>query len=98
MERGGFDGLRVEELRPDRVQNRVAHLMTADVGALAGEEGAAADGGVEEVEAAGKPFDPNLHEAVSQKETAEVPEGQVVQQLRKGYILRDRLLRRLLRL
>jgi molecular chaperone GrpE len=49
--------------------------------------------GVEEVDAMGKPFDPNLHEAVSQKETTEAPEGQVVQQLRKGYKLRERLLR-----
>jgi len=45
------------------------------------------------VDATGKHFDPNLHEAVSQKETADVPEGQVVQQLRKGYKLRERLLR-----
>ena len=52
-----------------------------------------AESGVEEVDAAGKPFDPNLHEAVSQKETTEVPEGQVVQQLRKGYKLKERLLR-----
>jgi molecular chaperone GrpE len=49
--------------------------------------------GVEEVDAIGKRFDPNLHEAVSQRETADVPEGQVVEQLRKGYKLRDRLLR-----
>ena len=54
---------------------------------------ALAESGLEEVDAAGKVFDPNLHEAVSQKETAEVPEGQVVQQLRKGYKLRERLLR-----
>jgi molecular chaperone GrpE len=54
---------------------------------------ALADAGLEEVDATGKHFDPNLHEAVSQKETAEVPEGQVVQQLRKGYKLRERLLR-----
>jgi molecular chaperone GrpE len=49
--------------------------------------------GVEEVEATGKPFDPNVHEAVSQQESEEVPEGHVLQQLRKGYKLRDRLLR-----
>jgi molecular chaperone GrpE len=49
--------------------------------------------GLEEVDATGKPFDPNLHEAVSQKETTEAPEGQVVQQLRKGYKFRERLLR-----
>jgi molecular chaperone GrpE len=49
--------------------------------------------GVEEVDATGKPFDPNVHEAVSQQESAEVAEGHVLQQLRKGYKLRDRLLR-----
>ena len=43
--------------------------------------------------ALGKPFDPNFHEALSQQETPEVPEGQVIQQVRKGYKLRDRLLR-----
>jgi molecular chaperone GrpE len=51
------------------------------------------EAGLEELDAADKLFDPNLHEAVSQRETAEVPEGQVVQQLRKGYKFRDRLLR-----
>jgi molecular chaperone GrpE len=51
------------------------------------------EAGLEEINAEGKLFDPNLHEAVSQQETAEVPEGQVVQQLRKGYKFRDRLLR-----
>jgi molecular chaperone GrpE len=54
---------------------------------------AMASAGLEEIEASGKPFDPNLHEAISQQETAEVPEGSVVQQVRKGYKLRDRLLR-----
>lgn len=54
---------------------------------------ALADAGLEEINAAGKPFDPNCHEAVSQQESAEVPEGHVLQQLRKGYKLRDRLLR-----
>jgi len=54
---------------------------------------ALAEAGLEEIDATGKPFDPNQHEAISQKETAEVSEGQVVQQLRKGYKLRDRLLR-----
>jgi molecular chaperone GrpE len=52
-----------------------------------------ADAGLEEVDATGKSFDPNLHEAVSQQESAAVAEGQVLQQLRKGYKLRERLLR-----
>jgi molecular chaperone GrpE len=52
-----------------------------------------AEAGLEEVDATGKLFDPNLHEAVAQQETADVPEGQVIQQLRKGYKLKERLLR-----
>ena len=56
-------------------------------------KGALTEAGLEEVDAAGKPFDPNLHEAISQQETSAVPEGQVVQQVRKGYKLRERLLR-----
>jgi molecular chaperone GrpE len=52
-----------------------------------------ADAGLEEVDASGQVFDPNLHEAVSQQESAEIPEGHVLQQLRRGYKLRDRLLR-----
>ena len=51
------------------------------------------EAGLEEVDANGKPFDPTLHEAVMQKETADIPEGQVIQQIRKGYKLRNRLLR-----
>lgn len=56
-------------------------------------KGALAESGLEEVDATGKPFDPTFHEAVSQQETADLPEGQVAQQLRKGYKFRDRLLR-----
>ncbi|HTL73750.1 MAG TPA: nucleotide exchange factor GrpE [bacterium] len=49
--------------------------------------------GLEEIDAAGKPFDPNFHEAVSEQESADTPEGHVLQQLRKGYKLKERLLR-----
>jgi molecular chaperone GrpE len=56
-------------------------------------KGILAETGLEEIDASGKPFDPALHEAVSQMETTDAPEGQVVQQIRKGYKLRDRLLR-----
>jgi molecular chaperone GrpE len=54
---------------------------------------AMSEAGLEEIDATGKPFDPNIHEAISQQETDEVPEGQVVQQVRRGYKLRERLLR-----
>ena len=53
----------------------------------------AQESGLEEVDATGLPFDPNLHEAVSHQDSKEVPDGHVLQQLRKGYKLRDRLLR-----
>lgn len=54
---------------------------------------ALAEAGLEEIDAAGKPFDPNFHEAISQQESADAPEGTVLQQLRKGYKFKDRLLR-----
>lgn len=71
-----------------------AQSMQAGVRMIAGQLRAAlAEAGLEEIDATGRAFDPNFHEAVSQRETADAPEGQVVQQLRKGYKLRDRLLR-----
>ena len=51
------------------------------------------EAGLEEIDAIGKKFDPNFHETVAQKETAEFPEDHVVQQIRKGYKFRDRLVR-----
>jgi molecular chaperone GrpE len=45
------------------------------------------------VDAVGKPFDPNLHEAISQVESAEHASGSVVQALQKGYTIGSRLLR-----
>jgi len=52
-----------------------------------------ADAGLDELDATGKAFDPNFHEAVSQQESSEVAEGHVLHQIRKGYRLKDRLLR-----
>jgi molecular chaperone GrpE len=51
------------------------------------------DSGVEAIEAVGTPFDPNFHEAIGQEASAEVAEGSVLRQLRRGYRLKDRLLR-----
>jgi molecular chaperone GrpE len=51
------------------------------------------EAGLEEIDAAGQPFDPNLHEAIAHQESAGTPEGHVSQQLRKGYKFRERLLR-----
>ena len=49
--------------------------------------------GVEVVDAEGKVFDPNLHDAVAHEPSTEVAEGHVVRQLRRGFKLRDRLIR-----
>jgi molecular chaperone GrpE len=50
------------------------------------------DAGVETIDAVGHPFDPHRHEALGHHESHE-PEGQVLTQMRKGYKLKDRLLR-----
>jgi len=49
--------------------------------------------GVRPIDALGQPFDPNLHEALGQETSDEVPEGQILRQARRGYRLRDRLIR-----
>jgi molecular chaperone GrpE len=49
--------------------------------------------GIETVDATGQKFNPNIHEAIAQEESAEVQEGQVIRQVRKGYRLKDRLIR-----
>jgi len=51
------------------------------------------DSGVQEIEAQGKAFDPNVHEAVAQEANAEVAEGTVIRVTRRGYKLKDRMLR-----
>ncbi len=54
---------------------------------------ALAKNGVTEVDAMGKPFDPALHEAMTQISNASVAPNTVVEVMQKGYLLRDRLLR-----
>jgi molecular chaperone GrpE len=49
--------------------------------------------GLSEVPAAGAKFDPHHHEAVAREESRELPHNSVARVLRKGYLLRDRLLR-----
>ena len=49
--------------------------------------------GVVRFTALGKPFDPSLHDAIQQVETAEYPPGSVAQEFASGYMLGQRLLR-----
>jgi len=49
--------------------------------------------GLKPIDALGMDFDPNLHQAVVHEESPEHREGEVIGELRKGYMLNDRLLR-----
>ncbi|MDD2689355.1 MAG: nucleotide exchange factor GrpE [Candidatus Omnitrophica bacterium] len=49
--------------------------------------------GLKPIEAEGKLFDPNYHEALMQVENKDLPEHTVVEELQKGYLLRDRVIR-----
>jgi molecular chaperone GrpE len=49
--------------------------------------------GLQEVEAEGKPFDPNFHEAISQQRDDKVPPGHVLTEFQRGYLLNGRLIR-----
>ena len=49
--------------------------------------------GLEQIEAEGVPFDPNFHQAVMQEKDDSKDSGIVLQELQKGYKLKDRILR-----
>jgi len=52
-----------------------------------------AENGLQPIEAEGRRFDPNVHEAIAHEPSDQVPEGIVLRQTRRGYRLKDRLLR-----
>jgi molecular chaperone GrpE len=49
--------------------------------------------GVTPIEALGADFDPNFHQAVIHEESAQHREGEVMEELQRGYVVGDRLLR-----
>ena len=49
--------------------------------------------GVEPIEAKGQAFDPNVHQAIQMVESPDVEENHVVDELQRGYRIKDRLLR-----
>ncbi len=52
-----------------------------------------AENGLQPIEAEGRTFDPNVHEAIAHEQSDQVPEGVVLRQTRRGYRFKDRLLR-----
>ena len=49
--------------------------------------------GVKPIETVGQPFDPNVHQSVASEAVPGVPDGEIVEEFRRGYRLGDRLLR-----
>ncbi|MCP8304384.1 MAG: nucleotide exchange factor GrpE [archaeon] len=49
--------------------------------------------GLEEIDAVGDTFDPNLHDAVDKIETNDYPTNTIVEEIRKGYLLNGKLIR-----
>ena len=49
--------------------------------------------GLQPIDATGQKFDPNLHEAIAHEPSEQFPEGIVIRQTRRGYRMKDRLLR-----
>lgn len=49
--------------------------------------------GVQPVETVGQQFDPRFHEALGSVETVEFPDGAVAEEIRRGYLIKERLLR-----
>jgi molecular chaperone GrpE len=49
--------------------------------------------GVRAIPAKGEPFDPRFHEAIEMVETTDAPDHQVLEELQRGYKVKDRLLR-----
>jgi molecular chaperone GrpE len=54
---------------------------------------ALARSGVKAIPAKGEPFDPHVHEAIEMVETTEAADHEVIEELQRGYKMKDRLLR-----
>jgi molecular chaperone GrpE len=49
--------------------------------------------GINQIEAIGEKFDPFKHEAIMEVETLKIPEGSIVEEIRRGYTFKDKVLR-----
>lgn len=74
------------ENNPDSVVEGV-NLIARQLKELLGKEG------LKEIECKGKPFDPQCHDAVLSEESGEHPPNTVVDELQRGYMMKDRVLR-----
>jgi molecular chaperone GrpE len=49
--------------------------------------------GVQPIRSMGKIFDPNFHQAVLREESAVLPDNEIIEEMQRGYMFKDRLLR-----
>lgn len=84
FERGAKANETIEDCEKVKESFNLVHKQLLDVLSKAG---------LEVIEAKGKEFDPNFHEAVMQTPTSEYPEHTIIEELQKGYKLEDRVLR-----
>ena|SRR2546423_10068196 len=86
-----LDDLRnVLEHRPAGIDESWAKGLELSVRKL---EEALGTHGLQPIDAVGERFDPKVHEAVGHEESSEHPEDTVVSELRRGYRIRDRVVR-----
>ena len=87
----GLDDLhKALDHKPDGIDEAWARGLELSVRKL---EEALRAHGLETIDAMGMPFDPAVHEAIGHEESSEHPEDTVVQELRRGYRIRDRVVR-----
>lgn len=84
FERGAKALESVEDCQKVKDSFNLVHKQTTDVLAKLG---------LEEIQAEGQEFDPNLHDAVMQTPTSEHPENTVINVMQKGYKAGDKVLR-----
>ncbi|HET6425682.1 MAG TPA: nucleotide exchange factor GrpE [Planctomycetaceae bacterium] len=88
----GIDGLQ-RALKAASASRNVDELI-AGVEMVAKQFEAALIGlGVQPIEAIGKPFDPNVHEAIAQVPNADQPAMTVIDDVERGYTLHERIVR-----
>lgn len=83
---------RAVELAQGQHQDLAAFLKGVEM-VLAHLYGLLREYGVKPIESEGKLFDPHFHEALMQAENAELPEHTIVEELQKGYLLNERVIR-----
>jgi len=83
---------RAVELAQEKHQDQAAFLKGV-VMILAHIYGLLKNNGVKPIESEGKLFDPHYHEALMQAENKDLPEHTIVEELQKGYLLNDKVIR-----